>query len=184
MWRARPEMSEYRIEDSLVSITKGKEGLRGFGFEPAFNEVYDLYASDKVLSNSIPRMEDIALYLSLHKSVHVGRDDWNPPSIRHLRRKFKISSGKIYAILERLEKAQLLPKQSGVRERRGGTHRTTMRCLTRCPRRSSSARRRRGHSLFPSEMIPRSVRQSEQGVYLRRNKGVPGSEQGCSCRAQ
>ena len=109
-------MSEYRIEDSLVPITKGKEGLRGFGFEPAFNEFYDLYASDKVLSKPILRLEDIALYLYLRKSVNVERDDWNPPSIRHLRRQFKIGSGKVYRILERLEKAHLLRKVSGVRE--------------------------------------------------------------------
>jgi hypothetical protein len=33
-------MAEYHVEDSLVPITKGKEGLGGFGFEPAFNEFY------------------------------------------------------------------------------------------------------------------------------------------------
>jgi hypothetical protein len=33
-------MSAYRIEDSLAPIAKSKEGLRGFGFEPAFNEFY------------------------------------------------------------------------------------------------------------------------------------------------
>lgn len=116
MLRRTSEMPEYDVEDSLVPITKGKEGLRGFGFEPAFNEFYDLYASDKVLSNPILRLEDIALYLYLRKRINVDRDDWKPPSIRHLRRKFKISSGKICAILERLEKAHLLRKESGVRE--------------------------------------------------------------------
>jgi hypothetical protein len=35
-------MSEYRIEDSLVPMTKGKEGLRGFGFEPALNAFYSV----------------------------------------------------------------------------------------------------------------------------------------------
>jgi hypothetical protein len=109
-------MPEYRIEDSLVPITKGKEGLRGFGFEPAFNEFYDLYASDKVLSKPILRLEDIALYLYLRKCVNVEQDDWKAPSVRHLKRKFRIGADTLYGILERLERAHLLRKVSGVRE--------------------------------------------------------------------
>jgi hypothetical protein len=35
-------MSGHRIEDSLVPITKGNEGLRGFGFEPALNGFYSV----------------------------------------------------------------------------------------------------------------------------------------------
>lgn len=180
-------MSEYRIEDCLVPITKGKEGLRGFGFEPAFNEFYDLYASDKVLSKPILRLEDIALYLYLRKCVNVEREDWKPPSIRHLRGKFKIGSGKVYRILERLEKAHLLRKVSGVRE--------------------TASNEPNQYSLFdplPEEefvtaaeagVFPVSVRhdskgcapggtvgvpEAEQGVYPRRNSGVPKAEQGCS----
>jgi hypothetical protein len=108
-------MPEYRIEDNLVPITKGKEGLRGFGFEPAFNEFYDLYASDKVLSKSILRLEDIALYLYLRKCVNVEKEEWKPPSIRHLKRKFRIGADTLYEILERLEGAHLLRKVSGAR---------------------------------------------------------------------
>jgi len=109
-------MAEYHVEDSLVPITKGKEGLRGFGFEPAFNEFYDLYASDKVLSKPILRLEDIALYLYLRKCVNVEQDDWKAPSVRHLKRKFRIGADTLYGILERLERAHLLRKVSGVRE--------------------------------------------------------------------
>ncbi|HEM61021.1 MAG TPA: hypothetical protein ENO24_01925, partial [Chloroflexi bacterium] len=109
-------MSEYHVEDSLVPITKGKEGLRGFGFEPAFNEFYDLYASDRVLSKPVLRLEDIALYLYLRKCVNVEQDDWKPPSIRHLKRKFRIGADTLYEIFERLERAHLLRKVSGVRE--------------------------------------------------------------------
>lgn len=155
-------MREYRIEESLVPITKGKEGLRGFGFEPAFNEFYDLYASDKVLGNPILRLEDIALYLYLRKCIKVDRDDWKPPSIRHLRRKFKISSGKICAILERLEKAHLLRKESGVREARANVPNQYNR-LTLYRRKSSSARRRQARFLFLYQMIRGGVPESEQG---------------------
>jgi hypothetical protein len=108
-------MSEYRIEDSLVPITKGREGLRGFGFEPAFNEFYDLYASDRVLSKPILRLEDIALYLYLRKCVNVEKEGWKPPSIRHLKRKFRIGADRLYEILDRLERAHLLRKVSGAR---------------------------------------------------------------------
>ena len=109
-------MAEYNVEDSLVPITKGKEGLRGFGFEPAFNEFYDLYASDRVLSKPILRLEDIALYLYLRKCVNVEQGDWKAPSVRHLKRKFRIGADTLYEILERLERVHLLRKVSGLRE--------------------------------------------------------------------
>jgi hypothetical protein len=180
-------MAEYRLEDSLVPITKGKEGLRGFGFEPAFNEFYDLYASDKVLSKPILRLEDIAMYLYLRKCVNVERDDWQPPSIRHLRRKFKISSGKIYTILERLEKAHLLRKESGVREAGGNV---PNRYSLFDPLSEEEFVRAAEAGAFPvpardgwegcARERTGGVPESEQGVYLRRNGGVPESEQGCS----
>lgn len=73
-------MFEYRIEDSLLPIAEGKEGLRGFGFETAFNEFYDLYASDNVLGKPILRVEDIVLHLYLRqysyrdcRKMQVGR---------------------------------------------------------------------------------------------------------------
>ncbi len=180
-------MSAYRIEDSLVPITKGREGLRGFGFEPAFNEFYDLYASDKVLSKPILRLEDIAMYLYLRKCVNVERDDWNPPSIRHLRRKFKISSGKIYTILERLEKAHLLRKQSGVREE-GGNVPNRYALFDPLPEEEFVNAAEAGVFTVPVRDYSKGrtrertggVPESEQGVYPRRNRGVPESEQGCS----
>jgi hypothetical protein len=180
-------MPEYHIEDNLVPITKGKDGLRGFGFEPAFNEFYDLYASDKVLSKPILRLEDIALYLYLRKCVNVDRDDWNPPSIRHLRRKFKISSGKIYTILERLEKAHLLRKQSGVREE-GGNVPNRYALFDPLPEEEFVDAAEAGvfsapirdHSKGRTRERTGGVPESEQGVCLRRNRGVPESEQGCS----
>jgi hypothetical protein len=180
-------MPEYRIEDNLVPITKGKEGLRGFGFEPAFNEFYDLYASDKVLSKPILRLEDIAMYLYLRKCVNLDRDDWNPPSIRHLRRKFKISSGKIYTILERLEKAHLLRKQSGVREE-GGNVPNRYALFDPLPEEEFVNAAEAGmftvpvrdHSKGRTRERTGGVPESEQGVCLRRKRGVPESEQGCS----
>ncbi len=180
-------MSAYRIEDSLVPITKGREGLRGFGFEPAFNEFYDLYASDKVLSKPILRLEDIAMYLYLRKCVNVERDDWNPPSIRHLRGKFKISSGKIYTILERLEKAHLLRKQSGVREE-GGNVPNRYALFDPLPEEEFVNAAEAGVFTVPVRDYSKGrtrertggVPESEQGVYPRRNRGVPESEQGCS----
>lgn len=180
-------MSEYRIEDSLVPIAKGKEGLRGFGFEPAFNEFYDLYASNKVLSKPILRLEDIALYLYLRKCVNVDRDDWRPPSIRHLRRKFKISSGKIYAILERLERAHLLRKVSGVREGAGNVP-NQYHLFDPLP--AEEFVRAAEAGAFPAPLgddwegctreRTGSVPESGQGVCPRANRGVLESEQGCS----
>ena len=165
-------MAEYHVEDSLVPITKGKEGLRGFGFEPAFNEFYDLYASDRVLSKPILRLEDIALYLYLRKCVNVERDDWRPPSIRHLARKFKIGTGKVYRILERLEKAHLLRKVSGVRE--------------------TASNEPNQYTLFDPLSEEEFIRAAEAGVFPVRVRddwegcarggtgGVPEAEQGCS----
>jgi hypothetical protein len=194
-------MAEYHVEDSLVPITKGKEGLRGFGFEPAFNEFYDLYASDRVLSKPILRLEDIALYLYLRKCVNVERDDWRPPSIRHLARKFKIGSGKVYRILERLEKAHLLRRVSGVRESGNMPNQYTLfdplseeefvRAAEAGALPASVRDDWRGCARERTEGVPeaeqgvylarnRGVPEAEQGVYLRRNRGVPEAEQGCS----
>jgi hypothetical protein len=194
-------MAEYHVEDSLVPITKGKEGLRGFGFEPAFNEFYDLYASDKVLSKPILRLEDIALYLYLRKCVNVERDDWRPPSIRHLARKFQIGSGKAYRILERLERAHLLRKVSGVRESGNMPNQYTLfdplaeqEFVTAAEAGAlpasmgddwrGCARERTGGVPETEQGVylrrNRSVPEAEQGVYLRRDRGVPGTEQGCS----
>jgi len=194
-------MSDYRLEESLVPITKGKEGLRGFGFEPAFNEFYDLYASDRVLSKPILRLEDIALYLYLRKCVNVQRDDWRPPSIRHLGRKFKIGSGKVYRVLERLEKAHLLRKVSGVRESGNMPNQYTLfdplseeefvRAAeagalpeSMCDDWRGCARERRGGARQAEQGVylerNRGVPEAEQGVYLKWNRDVPGVEQGCS----
>ena len=71
------------------------------------------------LANRTIGLENIALYLYLRKSINGERDDWKPPSIRHLRRELRISSGKIYTMLERLEKAHLLGTESGVGEAGG-----------------------------------------------------------------
>jgi hypothetical protein len=194
-------MAEYHVEDSLVPITKGKEGLRGFGFEPAFNEFYDLYASDRVLSKPILRLEDIALYLYLRKCVNVEREDWKPPSIRHLARKFKIGSGKAYRILERLERAHLLRKVSGVRESGNMPNQYTLfdplaeeefvRAAEAGALPASVRDDWRGCARERTGGVPeaeqgvclgrnRGVAEAEQGVYLRRNRGVPEAEQGCS----
>ena len=191
-------MSEYHVEDSLVPITKGKEGLRGFGFEPAFNEFYDLYASDRVLSKPILRLEDIALYLYLRKCVNVERDDWRPPSMRHLARKFKIGTGKVYRILERLEKAHLLRKVSGVRESGNMPNQYTLfdplseeefvRAAEAGALPASVRDDWRGCARERTGGVPeaeqgvylgrnRGVSETEQGVYLKRNRGVPEVEQ-------
>jgi hypothetical protein len=197
-------MAEYHVEDILVPITKGKEGLRGFGFEPAFNEFYDLYASDKVLSKPILRLEDIALYLYLRKCVNVERDDWRPPSIRHLRRKFKISSGKTYAILERLEKAHLLRKTSGVRKGEGNipnqyslfdplsqdefVKAAQAGAFPAPVRRDCQAHTGDGTGAVPTSQPACAgdgtggVPESEQGVCPGPNRGVPESEQGVYLR--
>ncbi len=170
-------MSEYRIEDSLVPITKGKEGLRGFGFEPAFNEFYDLYASDKVLSKPILRLEDIALYLYLRKCVNVEKEGWKPPSIRHLKRKFRIGADTLYEVLERLEGAHLLRKVSGAR--RSGNVPNQYHLFDPLPQEEFIEAARAGafsvssHNGSRDQGPARDVPASGPGVF-------PSQEQGCS----
>lgn len=168
-------MSAYRIEDSLVPITKGREGLRGFGFEPAFNEFYDLYASDKVLSKPILRLEDIALYLYLRKCVNVEKEEWKPPSIRHLKRKFRIGADTLYEILERLEGAHLLRKVSGAR--RSGNVPNQYHLFDPLPQEEFIEAARAGafsvssHNGSSDQGPARGVPASGPGVFLSQNQG-------------
>jgi hypothetical protein len=47
------------MQDSLVPITKSKDGLRALVFEAALNEFYDSYVSDGVLSKPILQAQGI-----------------------------------------------------------------------------------------------------------------------------
>lgn len=71
------------------------------GYEPCYNTFFDLYLEQGYL-----QLEDVTFYLFLRK-----HHNYRTPTIRHMKQKFGVGQGKIYAMLERLESANLLKKE-------------------------------------------------------------------------
>jgi hypothetical protein len=100
------------LEDQVIHVKRGR--LNGLGFEPAFNSYFDFYASTKYLDPPLLQLEDIAFHLFLRKNLNDSNPKWKMPTIRQIRKKFRMGQHKIEAMLKRLEAAHLLRKESGV----------------------------------------------------------------------
>jgi len=90
--------------------------MNSYGYEPAWNSYFDFYISPKYVSPALLKLEDMSFHLYLRKNLNDRDPIWKMPTIRQMRRKLGLGYGRIYAILTRLEKAQLLFKESGMRK--------------------------------------------------------------------
>jgi hypothetical protein len=90
------------------------------GFETAWNEYFDCYATTTYLETSLIRLEDIAYHLYLKKNINPTNPRWELPSFRQLKRILGLSQDKIQGIEARLGAAGLLLKESGVGKGRKG----------------------------------------------------------------
>lgn len=88
------------------------EGQRR-GFESAWNEYYDCYASTTYLEKPLIKLEDIGYHLYLKKNISRTDPTWELPSFRQQMRTLDLSQDKIQAIEARLGRAGLLVKESG-----------------------------------------------------------------------
>lgn len=90
------------------------------GFETAWNEYFDCYATTTYLETPLIRLEDIAYHLYLKKNINPTNPRWELPSFRQLKRILGLSQDKIQGIESRLGAAGLLLKESGVGKGRKG----------------------------------------------------------------
>jgi len=90
------------------------------GFETAWNEYFDCYATTTYLETPLIRLEDIAYHLYLKKNINPTNPRWELPSFRQLKRILGLSQDKIQGIEARLAAAGLLLKESGVGKGRKG----------------------------------------------------------------
>jgi hypothetical protein len=100
------------LADQVIHVKRGR--MNGLGFEPAFNSYFDFYASSKYVDPPLLQLEDIAFHLFLRKNLNDKNPAWQMPSVRQIRKKFRIGQHKLEAMLKRLEQAHLLQKESGV----------------------------------------------------------------------
>ncbi|HEU5326485.1 MAG TPA: hypothetical protein VFU78_00250 [Thermomicrobiales bacterium] len=84
------------------------------GFETAWNEYFDCYASTTYVTRPLIRLEDIAYHLYLKKNINPTNPRWELPSFRQLKKILGLSQDKLQGIEERLGVAGLLVKESGV----------------------------------------------------------------------
>lgn len=83
------------------------------GFETAWNEYFDCYASTTYLDTPLIRLEDISYHLYLKKNINPTNPRWELPSFRQLKKILGLSQDKIQGIEARLGAAGLLLKESG-----------------------------------------------------------------------
>jgi hypothetical protein len=83
------------------------------GFETAWNEYFDCYATTTYLEEPLIRLEDISYHLYLKKNINPSNPRWELPSFRQLKKILGLSQDKIQGIEARLAGAGLLVKESG-----------------------------------------------------------------------
>jgi hypothetical protein len=100
------------LEEQLI-VRKGR--LNGFGFEPAFNSYFDFYLDARYFGEPLLELQDVTFHLYLRKNLNTQNPRWKMPTVRQIMAKFRIGQSKVYGMLDRLEKAHLLNKESGVK---------------------------------------------------------------------
>ena len=106
-------MNAKEILSDQIIIKKGR--FNSFGFEPCANAFFDFYLSSKYVSPAILKLEDVSFFLFLRKNLNDRDPTWKMPTIRQMMRRLSTSQVKIYGMMERLEKAHLLRKETGFR---------------------------------------------------------------------
>lgn len=83
------------------------------GFESAWNEYFDCYASTTYVEEPLIRLEDVSYHLYLKKHINPTNPRWELPSFRQLKKILDLSQDKLQGIEARLGTANLLVKDSG-----------------------------------------------------------------------
>jgi hypothetical protein len=83
------------------------------GFESAWNEYFDCYASTTYVEEPLIRLEDVSYHLYLKKHINPTNPRWELPSFRQLKKILGLSQDKLQGIEARLATARLLLKDSG-----------------------------------------------------------------------
>jgi hypothetical protein len=116
--RNLPVNAKQILEEQVIHVKRGR--LSGLGFEPAFNAYYDFYLDSKYFERPLLELEDVTFFLYLRKNLNDRNPQWKMPTIRQMKKKFRISQDKIEAMMRRLDRAHLLKKESGYRKGEDG----------------------------------------------------------------
>jgi len=101
------------LTDQVIYLKRGR--TNGLGYEPAFNAYFDFYLDTRYFPKPLLQLEDVTFHLYLRKNLNDTNPRWRIPSIRFIKKKFRIGSPKIDAMMARLSAAHLLKKESGLR---------------------------------------------------------------------
>lgn len=101
------------LSDQVIHVKKGR--FNSFGFEPLWNSYFDFYLDSRYFKEPLLELQDVTFHLYLRKNLNDHNPRWKMPTIRQIMKKFRIGQAKVYAMLDRLEKAHLLTLESGVR---------------------------------------------------------------------
>jgi hypothetical protein len=101
------------LSDQVIHVKRGRSN--SFGFEPLWNSYFDFYLDGRYFEEPLLELQDVTFHLYLRKNLNDKNPSWKMPSVRQIIKKFRVGQAKVYNMLERLEKAHLLTKESGVR---------------------------------------------------------------------
>lgn len=101
------------LEDQII-IKKGR--FNNFGFEPCSNSFFDFYVSSKYTTKPLIKLEDISFHLFLRKNLNDRNPKWKMPTIKQMMRRVGVSYSRLKNMMDRLEAAHLLTKQSGYKK--------------------------------------------------------------------
>lgn len=101
------------LSDQVIHLKRGR--MNRFGWEPAWNSYFDFYLNTKYFEKPLLELEDVTFHLYLRKNLNDTNPSWRMPSMRQMQRRFSIGQHRIESIINRLELAHLLKKESGYR---------------------------------------------------------------------
>jgi hypothetical protein len=102
------------ILSDQVIFKKGR--FNNYGFEPCANSFFDFYIYDKYTTEPLLKLEDIGFHVFLRKNLNDRNPQWKMPTIRQMMKRVSVSYSKLTNMMQRLEAAHLLTKQSGFRK--------------------------------------------------------------------
>jgi hypothetical protein len=101
------------LEDQIIYVKRGR--TNGLGFEPAWNAYFDFYLDTRYFGKALLQLEDVTFHLYLRKNINDKNPKWKMPTMRQMKKKFGVGHPRIGSIIERLQSAHLLKKESGIK---------------------------------------------------------------------
>ena len=111
-------MNATEILTDQIILKKGR--FTNFGFEPCSNAFFDFYVSPKYISPALLKLEDVSFHLFLRKNLNDRDPTWRMPTMRQMIRRLGTGQHRIEAMMQRLDQAHLLKKESGYRKGENG----------------------------------------------------------------